>query len=55
MSRLYSHAIYNLKVEVEKAKAKLEKWMTYVNPASYFFFSLSTNKKSTVTRVEGRI
>lgn len=55
MSRFYLYVIYNFKVEVEKVKVKLEKWMIYVNLVSYFFFLLSINKKSIVIRVEGRI
>lgn len=38
MSRLCPHAVYNLGVEVEKAKAELEKWIIYVNSVPYIFF-----------------
>lgn len=53
MSRLCPHAIYNLKMEVEKAKAELEKQIIYVNLISYIF-SLNTSKKLSAFTKESR-
>lgn len=53
MRRLCPHGIFNLKMEVEKAKAELEKQIVYVNLISYIF-SLNTSKKVSAFTKESR-